>query len=50
MVLNSGAVIYVSGRAGSIEEGIRMAEESIDSGRALDVLNDFREISNNLKA
>jgi len=50
VVLNSGAVIYVSGRAGSIEEGIRMAEESIDSGRALDVLNDFREISNNLKA
>ncbi|RKY80877.1 anthranilate phosphoribosyltransferase [candidate division KSB1 bacterium] len=50
VLLNSGAVIYVSGKAGSIKEGIKMAEEAIDSGRALDVFNDFKEMSNNLNA
>lgn len=34
VVLNAGAAIYVAGRAASIAEGVRRAEESIDSGRA----------------
>jgi anthranilate phosphoribosyltransferase len=37
-VLNAGAAIYVAGRATSLEEGARRAEESIDSGAARAVL------------
>jgi anthranilate phosphoribosyltransferase len=37
-VLNAGAAIYVGGRAESIEEGVRAAEEAIDSGAAADTL------------
>ena len=37
-VLNAGAAIYVAGRASSLEEGVRRAEESIDSGAARAVL------------
>jgi anthranilate phosphoribosyltransferase len=37
-VLNGGAAIYVAGRATSLEEGARRAEESIDSGAARAVL------------
>ena len=40
-LLNAGAAIYVSGRARSIEEGVRFAEESIGSGAALGALEDF---------
>ena len=37
-VLNAGAAIYVSGRAGSLTEGVRAAERSIDDGTAASVL------------
>ena len=40
-VLNAGAAIYVGGRADSIEQGVRAAEEAIDSGAARDVLERF---------
>jgi len=40
-VLNAGAAIYVGGRASSIEEGTRRAEEAIDSGAAGGVLERF---------
>ncbi len=40
-VLNAGAAIYVAGRADSIEQGVRAAEEAIDSGAARDVLQRF---------
>jgi anthranilate phosphoribosyltransferase len=33
-VLNAGAAIYVAGRAGTLEEGVREAEAAIDDGRA----------------
>jgi anthranilate phosphoribosyltransferase len=42
-VLNAGAAIYVAGRAGSIGEGARRAEESIDSGAARAVLAGWLE-------
>ena len=38
-LLNAGAAIYVAGRSASIEEGVRAAEESIDSGAARAVLD-----------
>jgi anthranilate phosphoribosyltransferase len=34
VLLNSGAAFYVSGSAASIEEGMALAAESIDSGKA----------------
>lgn len=39
VLMNAGAAIYVSGIAKSIAEGIKLAEESIDSGKAMNVLN-----------
>ena len=38
-VFNAGAAIYVGGRAGSLEEGVRVAEATIDEGRAAAVLD-----------
>jgi anthranilate phosphoribosyltransferase len=35
VLLNAGAAIVAGGRASNLEEGIRLAEESIDSDRAL---------------
>jgi len=34
VLLNGGAALYVSGAAGSVAEGIRLAAQSIDSGKA----------------
>ena len=41
ILLNAGAAIYVSGRAKTIERGVRLAEESIGSAAALGALEDF---------
>ena len=41
VLLNAGAAIYVSGKAKSIEEGVRLAEESVGSGAAERALEDF---------
>lgn len=41
VLLNAGAAIYVSGKAKSVEEGVRLAEESISSGAARGALEDF---------
>ena len=46
VVLNAGAAIYIAGKADSIKEGIRLAEESIDSGKAREVLQKLVEMSN----
>jgi anthranilate phosphoribosyltransferase len=40
-VLNAGAAIYVGGLSDSIEGGVRLAEQAIDSGAALDVMDRF---------
>lgn len=45
VVFNSGCALYARGLASSIQEGIRMAEESIDSGRALERLERLGEVS-----
>jgi anthranilate phosphoribosyltransferase len=34
VLLNAGAAIYLGGKAGDLEEGISLARDSIDSGRA----------------
>jgi anthranilate phosphoribosyltransferase len=41
ILLNAGAAIYVSGEAKTVEEGVRLAEESIDAGAAERALKDF---------
>jgi anthranilate phosphoribosyltransferase len=46
VVLNAAAAIYVADRVGSIEEGIGLAKESINSKRALKKLELLKEYSN----
>ena len=46
VVLNAGAAIYATGVAKSIEEGVRMAEQAIDSGKALEKLEQLKELTN----
>ncbi len=46
VLLNAGAALYIGGKAESIGEGISLAAELIDSGRALACLKAFRQESN----
>ena len=41
VLANAGATIYVSGQAGSLGEGVRLAEESISTGGASKALDAF---------
>ena len=44
--LNAGAALYIAGKAASIEAGVKMAEQLIDSGASLKKLEEFIEKSN----
>ena len=46
VLLNAGAAIYIGGKAGSMQEGIALAAELIDSGKALAALDSFIRSSN----
>ena len=46
VALNAGAALYVAGKAATLEEGVRMAQELIDSGKAMEKLNEFVRLSN----
>ena len=46
VVINAGAGLYVAGRAASLEEGVRKAEQLIDSGAAKQRLEEFVKLSN----
>ena len=46
VVLNAGAGLYVAGKEDSIEAGVRLAEELIDSGKAEKKLEEFVKYSN----
>ncbi|NLZ46945.1 MAG: bifunctional anthranilate synthase component II/anthranilate phosphoribosyltransferase [Clostridiales bacterium] len=48
VLLNSGCALYVCGKASNIEEGIEMARESLDSGKALEKLNQLIEFTNRI--
>ena len=41
VVINSGAALYVSGKAETLDAGIAMANDSIDSGSAMKKLEEF---------
>ena len=46
VLLNAGAALYIARKALTMQEGIALAAELIDSGKALDTLNRFAEASN----
>ena len=46
VLLNAGASLYIGGKAESFKDGVKLAADIIDSGKALEVLNKFIEVSN----
>lgn len=46
VLLNAGAALYIGGKADTFADGVKLAGELIDSGKALEVLNKFIEVSN----
>lgn len=46
VLMNAGAALYIGGKADSMKDGISLAAELIDSGKALDTLKRFIEVSN----
>ena len=48
VLMNAGCALYTAGAASSIEEGIEMAKQSIDSGAALEKLNALKDKTNAL--
>ncbi len=46
VLLNAGASLYIGGKADSFDKGIVLARDLIDSGKALEVLDKFIEVSN----
>ena len=50
VLLNAGAALYIGGKAESMADGVRLAAELIDSGKALETLQKFIEVSNRPEA
>lgn len=46
VLMNAGASLYIGGKADSMKDGIKLAAEIIDSGKALETLNKMIEVSN----
>lgn len=46
VLLNAGAALYIGGKADSMKDGIALAAEIIDSGKAFETLNKLIEVSN----
>lgn len=46
VLMNAGAALYVGGKAESMKDGVRLAAEIIDSGRATETLEKFIRLSN----
>ena len=46
VLMNAGAALYIGGKAESLKDGIALAAELIDSGKALETLHKLIEISN----
>lgn len=46
VVLNAAACIYIAKKADTMQEAVKVAEEMIDSGKAMEVLNQFVELTN----
>ncbi len=50
VLMNAGASLYIGGKADSMKEGIALAAEILDSGRALETLGKLIEVSNRPEA
>ena len=46
VLMNAGAALYIGGKADNMAEGIRLAAELIDSGKAMKTLEKLIEVSN----
>ena len=46
VLLNAGAALYIGGKADNFKDGVKLAGEIIDSGKAVEVLNKMIEVSN----
>ena len=46
VLMNAGAALYIGGKAETMKDGIALAEEIIDSGKAVETLKKLIEISN----
>lgn len=46
VLMNAGAALYIGGKADNMKEGVKLAAELIDSGKALETLNKLIEVSN----
>jgi anthranilate phosphoribosyltransferase len=49
IAMNGGAAVYLSGRAATLKEGAKKAEEAIDSGKALELLRKMVEMNGDIK-
>jgi anthranilate phosphoribosyltransferase len=48
VLLNAGAALYIGGKADSFKAGVELAAEIIDSGKALETLEKFILVSNEI--
>lgn len=48
VLMNSGVVLYLSGIAESIKEGILLAEDAVDSGKAINKLAEYIDFTNSI--
>ena len=46
VLMNAGAALYIGGRADTLQDGVKLAAELIDSGRAAATLEKLIEVSN----
>lgn len=46
VVLNAAAGLYITGKAASLKDGVEMANQLIDSGKALETLEAYIKVSN----
>ena len=46
VLMNAGAALYIAGKSESMKDGINLAGRIIDSGKALETLKKFAELSN----
>ena len=46
VLLNAGCAIYCAGKAATIADGVKLAAEMIDSGKAYDKLNEMKDFTN----
>ncbi|MBQ1815626.1 MAG: anthranilate phosphoribosyltransferase, partial [Ruminococcus sp.] len=50
VLLNAGASLYIGGKAESMKDGVALAAELIDSGKAFETLEKLIEVSNRPEA